>query len=141
MWLLWGDVPGIALLVISLIILAEHGYASPAYIFYFPAVLAISVAFPTIIATGLVGGVVIFYTFVGLLTVPFSGIDVQVLLIRLLMIAAVAACGNLYWRLEHKRHSAHSAVARSTASTERVSTRAAAEPVSNFGQPVSTPQS
>lgn len=84
------------LAVISLII--GVGSAS-AFVFYVPALLAISVAFPTP-ATAL-------YTTGAILT--YGGIAASqeaaapTLLVQLMALAAVSLCGNLYWRVERRR--------------------------------------
>ncbi|MDP9071156.1 MAG: hypothetical protein M3N68_07700, partial [Actinomycetota bacterium] len=62
-------------------------------------------AFPTamtaLFATGTVGT----YALIGLADIGIAEAqsEIQVLLTRLLMLAAVAFCGNLYWRVEARR--------------------------------------
>lgn len=95
---------GIAdLAVISLIIIAQHGFASNVYTFYFPAMLAFSVVFPTVELYIFLCGAVGMYGFIGLLTLQTTG-DFQTLVIRLLMLTAVAVCGNYFARIERNRH-------------------------------------
>ncbi|MEW5871953.1 MAG: hypothetical protein AB1894_21975 [Chloroflexota bacterium] len=114
------------LLVISVIILAEGGYHSPAYIFFFPAFLAISVAFTSFLTFTLVSGTLLLYAVIGVATLPLTTGDLQTLVTRLLMLAAVAVCGNLYWRLEN---------------SHRQSAVRLPAPVANLGEPDAVPQS
>lgn len=91
--------------VITFIIVAQKGFDSNAYTFYFPAMLAFSVVFPTVELGIFMSGTVIAYGFIGLLTLQ-SPDDFQTLIIRLLMLGAVAVCGNYFSRLERSRHTA-----------------------------------
>jgi len=94
---------GIAdLAVITLIIIAQQGFASNVYTFYFPAMLAFSVVFPTIELYVFLGATVSMYGFIGLLTLQTTG-DFQTLVIRLMMLTAVAICGNYFARIERNR--------------------------------------
>jgi hypothetical protein len=95
--------------VISLLVYAGHGLSSQLFIFYFPALLALSVAFNTELT--------VFYTLAaaGLYAITClaylgdqgaTSANLQTLFARVLMFAAVAACGNLYWRIEGDRRRA-----------------------------------
>ncbi len=95
--------------VITAIVISQGGVSSSIFNFYFPAMLVISVAFPTLAAFTFAGSVVAIYGAVG----AFSGTasaagfeDGTVVLTRLIMLAAVAVCGNLYWRIERDRRRA-----------------------------------
>ncbi len=100
------------LIVITLIIIAQGGYESNVYTFYFPAILAFSVAFPTAVLYLYLGGAVGVYGMIGLADFAVAGIhhttgpDLQVLIIRLLMLAAVGVCGNYFAQLERNRRQA-----------------------------------
>jgi hypothetical protein len=87
------------LLVISLLVASQGGFASNVFVFYFPAMLAISVAFPTAQAVVL--------TAIGVclaLGVSLDGqFDAASLLLRGLALAAAAVIGNAYWRLHRER--------------------------------------
>ncbi len=91
--------------VISTLVASQGTFDSGLFIFYFPAILAFSVAFPTamtaLFATGTVGT----YALIGLADIGIAEAqsEIQVLLTRLLMLAAVAVCGNLYWHVEARR--------------------------------------
>ena len=87
--------------VISLIVIAQGGFESNLYVFYFPAILALSVAFRTEVTLAFTGAVVAVYGLIALVT--FGGDPGQVLVTRLLMLAGVAVCGNAYWRIERDR--------------------------------------
>jgi hypothetical protein len=101
---------------ITFLIVLSDGFASNAFTFYFPAVLAFSVAFSTWRTFTFTGTVLLLYTLGGLvklfwtirLSIALSAIeaDLQVVIVRLLMLAAVATCGNLYWRIERERRRA-----------------------------------
>jgi hypothetical protein len=100
-------------LFISLLILTQGGLQSDLYTFYMPAILAFSLSFPTLVTLGFAGGAVAIYGLIGFLSLlyisPYGAIGLgtegerQTLVVRLLMIAAVAVCGNVYWRIERKR--------------------------------------
>jgi hypothetical protein len=95
------------LAVVTLLVVANGGFESDLYIFYFPAILALSVAFPTVMTLAFAGGAIALYVPVALLspgTASESGL--QALLVRVLMLAAVAVCGNTYWRIEGERRRA-----------------------------------
>ena len=96
--------------VISLIIATQGGFTSNNYVFLFPAVLAMAVAFPPIMVLLFTGGAVGVY---GLMVLTTSGevLIAEVVLIRVSMLAAVAVCGTVYRRVE--RDSRRRAVAES----------------------------
>jgi hypothetical protein len=95
--------------VITFLILSQGGFRSPLYIFYVPALLAFSVAFPTSRTVGFASAVVGLYACVSLFTASAQS-DVQVVILRLMMLVAVAVCGNMYRRIEDsRRRSASSA--------------------------------
>lgn len=94
------------LLVITVLIITGGGFESSMYIFYFPAILAFSVAFPTILTAIFVAAIMFVYAAICLFT-PQLGADVeQIVVVRLVIIAAVAMCSNQYWRIERARRAA-----------------------------------
>jgi hypothetical protein len=93
-------------LVITLLVLLNGGFASNTYVFYFPAILAISVAFETAVTIGLVGSVTAFYLLLCLGTGATTADNFPTLVARLLMMVAIAFCGNLFWHIERKRRQA-----------------------------------
>lgn len=97
------------LVVITIIVLAQGGYESNAYLLYIPAILAFSVSFPlglTIVVTGLWG---LFYFALGnayLFTeVPSESLalETQVLFVRMLVFAGIAFIGWRYRKVEQDR--------------------------------------
>ena len=88
--------------VVTALVLVQTGYPSPVFIFYFAAIVGISVAFPTGMTFGYTALVVGVYGVICLATVP-SFDDLPAVFTRLLMIAAVALCGNVFARSEAKR--------------------------------------
>lgn len=94
------------LAVISLIVIAQGGFESNVYTFYFPAMLAFSVAMPTFMLYLFLGGTTSIYAFICLIDLSVGVGDLQTILLRLLMLAAVAVCGNYFARLESRRRNA-----------------------------------
>lgn len=87
--------------VVTALVLVQTGYPSPVFIFYFAAIVGISVAFPTWMTAGYTALVIGMYGIICLATAPIE--DYPVVFTRLLMIAAVAVCGNVFARGEGKR--------------------------------------
>jgi hypothetical protein len=90
------------LVVVTILVLLQGG-DSPTFVLYFPALVALSVAFEPIVmleyavATAGVYGVIAFNR------LP-AGIEKgPIVLTRVLMLAAVAFCGGVYWFVEHDR--------------------------------------
>lgn len=92
------------ILIISLIIISEGGFDSNTYIFYYPAMLAISVAFPLIGTALYAAGAVTIYSLICLVSMPLNEGNFQILVTRVLMILAVAVIGALYREMECKRN-------------------------------------
>lgn len=106
---LWKRGPGLAkvtylmsaidlALIISLIIL-QGGSVSNIYVFYFIALLVLSVAFPLPATIVYTGGALFVYAIVAF----YSGGEFTSVMTRLLMMAAVSFCGALYNRIETER--------------------------------------
>ncbi len=87
--------------VVTALVLVQGGYPSPVFVFYFAAVVGISVAFPTWLTAGYTAIAVGVYGIICLATAPAE--DYPAVFTRLLMIAAVALCGNLFARSESNR--------------------------------------
>ena len=87
--------------VVTALVLVQHGYESPVFIFYFAAIVGISVAFPTFLTAGYAAITVGVYGIIALATAPADGYPA--VFTRLLMILAVALCGNLFARSESRR--------------------------------------
>lgn len=107
-----GTVDGIAygasaadLAVITLLVASQGAYDSNLFAFYFPAVLALSVAFNPAFTAIYTGTAMALY---GLICLESLGLTitsgaVQTVAIRLIMIAAVGFCGALYQQVEATR--------------------------------------
>jgi hypothetical protein len=93
------------LAVISIVVIIQGGFSSNVYTFYFPAMLAFSLAFPMIELYLYLGATVSIYSFICLFTLHNVD-DIQTLLVRVLMLTAIAVCGNHFAELERKRRSA-----------------------------------
>ena len=91
------------LAVITAIVAAQGGFASGNFIFYYPAVLAFSVVFPRKINVFYTGGAALIYGALAVATSDLSQQALSLVFSRVLMLAAVGVCGNLYWRIERDR--------------------------------------
>ena len=89
------------LVAITLIVLAKGGAWAPHYVFYFPAILAFSVAFRPLLTLAFAGTAIAIYALAALFTL--NGIGPDVVVVRVVMLAAVAGCGSVYWGIEGKR--------------------------------------
>jgi hypothetical protein len=87
--------------VVTALVIVQGGYPSPVFIFYFAAIVGISVAFPTWLTASYTAIVIGLYGVVCLSTAPVG--DYPAVFTRLLMIAAVAVCGNIFARSESRR--------------------------------------
>lgn len=87
--------------VVTALVIVQGGYMSPVFIFYFAAIVGISVAFPTFLTAGYTAIVVGLYGIICLATAPSA--EYPAVFTRLLMIAAIAVCGNLFARSESHR--------------------------------------
>lgn len=90
-------------IVITMLVWLNGGFDSNTYIFYFPAILAISVAFETAVTISFVGSAGAIYFLLCLGTGWVDPDLFPVVFARVLMMVAIAFCGNLYWHLERKR--------------------------------------
>jgi len=87
--------------VVTALVIVLGGFSSPVFIFYFAAIVGISVAFPTVMTAGYAALVVGVYGIICLATAPAT--DGPAIFLRLFTIAAVAVCGNLFARHEAQR--------------------------------------
>lgn len=101
------------LTVVSLLLLTQGGFASHLYVLYFPALLALSVAFPPVMTLAYAGATVTAYGLLALTTATDLASDGTIIVTRVLMLAAVAFCGYVYWRIEHGRRQAAAETRRS----------------------------
>jgi len=91
------------LAVVTTLVIAQGGYSSPVFVFYFAAVLGLSVAFPAILTALYTSAVIVVYGVVCLVTSDGSVSELSAVFTRLLMIAAIAVCGALFARSESHR--------------------------------------
>lgn len=87
--------------VVTALVIVQGGFASPVFIFYFAAVVGISVAFPTWMTTAYTAIVIGTYGLIA--TTSTTPDDYPAIFTRLLMIAAIAVCGNVFARHESRR--------------------------------------
>jgi hypothetical protein len=94
------------LVVVTALVIAQGGFTSALYVFYFPAILALSVAFDWWVTAIYAYLAVLLYGSVAMMTaqnLPASGPDIVA---RCLVLAAVAACGAVYRLIEQGRREA-----------------------------------
>ena len=95
------------LAVITGIVVSQGGFRSDLYVFYFPAVIAFAIAFEPLVTYLYTAALVVIYASIATLTAP-SGSGPEDLLTRCGMLAAVAVCAQLYWRVEAARRTGFS---------------------------------
>jgi hypothetical protein len=105
------------LVVISVVVIIQGGFSSNVYTFYFPALLAFSLAFPMVELYLYLGATVTLYSMICLFTMHNMD-DLQTLIIRVLMLTAIAVCGNHFAEIERKRRNAILARSFGTSSEE-----------------------
>ena len=99
-----ADGQGVVIAVISSIIAVQGGFDSGTYVFYFPAILAISVAFQPSVTLLFTATTVAVY---GLISVAsFGNADAVAAVTRMITIGAVGVCGSLFWQIERDRRRA-----------------------------------
>ena len=87
--------------VISTIIIVLGSFPSNVYVFYLPALLAMSVTFKTRVVAAYSTVTTATY---GLIALGTGGSDEpEVIVTQLTMMVATVVCGNLYWRMEGSR--------------------------------------
>ncbi len=91
------------ILAISVMIgIAAPRVDSDVFNFYFPAVLAFAVTFPPLVTGVLTAGVLAIYSSLAFSSFFIEGAETAVVT-RLIMIAAVAVVGAIYWQIERNR--------------------------------------
>lgn len=89
------------MVVITGLIISQGGFASTLFVFYFPAILAMSVTFHPSITAVFAGTAITAYALISLATL--GTVDEVALITRLIMMTAVAVCGGVYWHIEQQR--------------------------------------
>ena len=92
---------GADIVAITAIVIVSGGADSGLYTFYFPALIAIAVAFPVGASLVLSVGAIGLYGLV--LSTGMGGSDDPLLVVRLVMMVAVVACGIVYRSIEGER--------------------------------------
>ncbi len=115
------------LAVITLLVASQSGFESNLFVFYFPAVLAYSVAFRRELTAAYTLATVAAYALISFASfgLDLSGNDVQTLALRIIMISAVAICGSLYQKIESERRSGEVMPAETTSVAAQVTQTAA----------------
>lgn len=127
------------LFVISMFVLLNGRFESGLFVFYFPAVMAFAVVFPTQITLYYTAGSAILYTVICLGGSRFADsltdADFQVVIIRVVILAAIAVCSNVYLRIERNRR-LQATIARDELLAEIGKRRVTIETSKNDFQPV-----
>jgi len=88
------------LFLITFLVAMQGGYSSSIYVYYLPAIAAFSVAFPRWLTALYVIFLMVVYWIIATIS---PGSEQMIILVRLLMIAAVAYCGALFLTIERSR--------------------------------------
>ena len=93
------------LAIISILVASQGGFNSNLFVFYFPAIAALSLTFPRDITIFLASCGIGMYALISLRTLPdpTTSDQFQALVVRLVMLAGVAVCGALYQQIETRR--------------------------------------
>lgn len=94
------------LLVITSMVVLGEGFDSNTFVFYYPAILVFSVAFPRALTYLFAAGAMGMYGLIGLVSIDYSAGELQALVSRLIMMAAVAVIGSQYLTIERDRREA-----------------------------------
>jgi len=90
--------------VISLVLIVGGGFNTIPFVFYFPALLALSVAFPRDKTALFTAATVATYGLISLATASPS--EAPTVVTQMVMLVGVATCGHVYWRVEGDRRRA-----------------------------------
>ena len=93
---------GFDLVVVTILVLSQSG-DSPTFVLYFPALVALSVAFEPMVMIGYALATAGVYGLIALNRLSV-GVDTgPIVMTRVLMLSGVAFCGGVYWFVEHDR--------------------------------------
>lgn len=104
-WAYWASAADLT--VISWLVLIQGSGASKAFVFYYPAVLALSLVFPAAVSALLTSGVVGFVLLAGIT----DGADERLLMGRVLTLTAVSLLAARYRDVEARRRARHAELA------------------------------
>lgn len=88
------------------VLLLTNTFPSSTYVFFMPALLALSVTFSTINTAKYTVGALIGYSLISIAPINDMGggaVEATSLLIHVLILVSVPFCGNVFWRLERTR--------------------------------------
>ncbi|MDP6666533.1 MAG: hypothetical protein QF357_03945 [Dehalococcoidia bacterium] len=91
---------------ITSVLALTNTFPSSTYVFYMPALLALSVTFSTFNTAKYTVGALAAYTLVSIAPINDIGggtVETTSLLVHVLVLLSVPFCGNVYWRLERTR--------------------------------------
>ena len=88
--------------IITLIVWAYGGLGASSFVYYYPALLALSLVFPLAVTIYFAGGLMLLYAVVSL-PAHYSESDLQVLVARLISLLAVCVVGYVYQGIERRR--------------------------------------
>ena len=95
------------LIVVTIAMAVIDGFDNPNFLFYFPAVLALTLVFPGWRSAGVVGAVLLAYVLISVFTYDaFDGgsrVDVKDLMLRVVTIAATVVMANMVVTIERAR--------------------------------------
>ena len=104
-WIVYGA-SAVDIAAISGVLALTNVFPSSTYVFYMPALLALSVTFSTSSTAKYTAGAVLGYALLAIAPINDMGggnVVVTSLLIHVLILISVPFCGNVYWRLERSR--------------------------------------
>jgi len=90
------------LLVVTILVLSQGG-DSPIFVLYFPALVALSVAFEPVMTLGYTVATACLYGAIAATQMPTGLQAAPIVLTRVLTLTGVAFCGGVYWRVERDR--------------------------------------
>jgi hypothetical protein len=90
------------LVVVTVLVLSQGG-DSPTFVLYFPALVALSVAFKPMVMIEYALVTAAVYGVIAAGRIPAQLDRGPIVLTRMLMLSAVAFCGGVYWFVEHDR--------------------------------------
>ena len=91
---------------ISLVLALSNTFPSSTFVFYMPALLALSITFSTANTAKFTAAALFAYVLISIAPINDMGGDKVVatgLLVHAMVLVAVPFCGNVYWRLEKSR--------------------------------------
>lgn len=104
-WIVYGA-SVIDIAAISGVLALSNVFPSSTYVFYMPALLAISVTFSTVNTAKYTAGALVAYLLIVIAPINDLGGSNEMatnLIVHALILVSVPFCGNVYWRLERSR--------------------------------------